>query len=102
MTWPFAHLPHWPRGLSDDLAAAYVGLGLTKFRELVKDGAARIEANQGTRPPRAMPQPVRLTPGRLVWLREDLDAWLDEMRGTPTHSAPATGAASWMAALRDD
>lgn len=25
-------MPYWPRGLSDQLAAAYIGLGITTFR----------------------------------------------------------------------
>lgn len=47
-----------PRGLSRDEAARYVGVGSTKFDELVKDGR--------------MPRPKRLD-GRTVWDRVALD-----------------------------
>ncbi|HWX50528.1 MAG TPA: hypothetical protein VNZ61_20980 [Roseomonas sp.] len=59
-------LPGWPRGLTEPLAAAYVGLSVTTFRAAVQ--AARVE-------------PVWLTRGRKVWLREDLDRWLDAKAG---------------------
>ena len=57
-------LPGWPRALAAPLAAAYVGLSETALRTL--DG---------------FPEPVRLSPGRVAWLREDLDAWLDARAG---------------------
>lgn len=47
------------RGLSASEAALYVGLGATKFRELVVEGR--------------MPKP-RLIDGRRVWDIDDLDA----------------------------
>ncbi len=56
-----AHLPFWPRGLSEDLAAAYVGVSASTFRAYVIPDV----------------QEVWVTPGRKVWLREDLDRWLD-------------------------
>ena len=58
---------HWvqgPRGMNLLEAARHVGLGKTKWWELVESGDA--------------PQPVELTPGRKVWLREEVDHWLDE------------------------
>ena len=48
-----------PRGLSRAQAAAYVGLGITKFTELVTDGR--------------MPKPMRID-GRIIWDRVLLDA----------------------------
>lgn len=48
-----------PRGLNRVEAAAYVGLGATKFDQLVADGR--------------MPPPKRID-GRRVWDRRDLDA----------------------------
>lgn len=59
--------PGWPRGLRSDLAALYVGLSTTTFRKEVAAGRA--------------PQPIHLTEGRLVWLRDQLDSWLDRMGG---------------------
>lgn len=59
-------LPGWPRALGADHAAAYVGLGRSTWLRLVDAGEA--------------PKPVRLTPGRVAWLREDLDSWLDDRR----------------------
>lgn len=47
-----------PIGLSREEAAAYVGLGCTKFDALVKDGR--------------MPRPKRVD-GRLIWHRPQLD-----------------------------
>lgn len=48
-----------PRGLSREAAARYVGLGTSKFDELVSDGR--------------MPKPKRVD-GRVVWDRIKLDA----------------------------
>lgn len=60
MTKPAASLPLSlaPRGLSRMHAAAYVGVGATKFDELVGDGR--------------MPRPKRID-GRTVWDRLELD-----------------------------
>jgi predicted DNA-binding transcriptional regulator AlpA len=60
-------LPGWPRGLSVEMAAAYVGLSPTTIQ---------AERRAGRFPP-----PIHLTVGRLVWLRDDLDRWLDEKAG---------------------
>lgn len=51
-------LSYPPRGLSRDEAARYVGLGATKFDELVKEGK--------------MPKPKRVG-SRIVWDRVALD-----------------------------
>lgn len=63
---PRSRLPDWPRGLSDQFAAAYVGLGVITFREAMAQAGVN---------------PVWLTKGRRVWLREDLDRWLDGLAG---------------------
>lgn len=55
-----------PRGLGEDTAAQYVGLGSSKFRELVNDGR--------------MPQPIRFD-GRKIWDRVDLDDAMDAIKG---------------------
>jgi hypothetical protein len=57
-----ARLPGWPRGLSDALAAAYVGLGQTMFREAMASAGIK---------------PTWLTKRRRVWDIRALDAWLD-------------------------
>ncbi len=71
----------WPRGMSEALAAEYVGLSVSTIR------AARVR--------RDFPEPVPLTPGRIVYLREDLDAYLDRKAG---RSAPLSEADAWMQA----
>lgn len=60
-------LPGWPRGLREEFAAEYVGLSATTWRGEWKAGRA--------------PQPVHITVGRQVWLRDDLDRWLDAKAG---------------------
>jgi predicted DNA-binding transcriptional regulator AlpA len=62
-------LPDWPRGLHENLAAAYVGLSPSTIRVLRELGE--------------FPAPVSLTKGRQVWLREQLDEWLDKKAGKP-------------------
>lgn len=59
--------PGWPRGMREELAAEYVGLSVSSIR------VARTR--------RDFPEPVTLTPGRIVYLREDLDAYLDRKAG---------------------
>jgi predicted DNA-binding transcriptional regulator AlpA len=64
---PDGPLPFVPRGLRTQLAALYVGVHPSTWVAMVK----RNEA----------PAPVYLT-GRIpVWLREDLDRWLDRRTG---------------------
>ncbi len=53
-----------PRGLSRANAAAYVGVGTTKFDEMVTDGR--------------MPKPKRVD-GRNIWDRVELDLKFDEL-----------------------
>jgi predicted DNA-binding transcriptional regulator AlpA len=60
-------LPGWPRGLREDFAASYVGLSVSTIRTLRGRGE--------------FPSPVPLTKGRMVYLREDLDGWLDRRAG---------------------
>ena len=73
-------LDRWPRGMREELAAEYVGLSPSSVRAAL----AR----------RDFPAPVQLTPGRIVWLRDDLDSWLDRKAGR----APAAdmSGAEWM------
>lgn len=64
-------LPFIPRRMSDRLAALYVGVSVSKFRELVKAkqiaGPKRIDRNVG-------------------WDRDDLDSYLDSL---PRDGEPA-------------
>jgi predicted DNA-binding transcriptional regulator AlpA len=53
------------RGLSRDEAAVYVGIGSTKFDELVSDGR--------------MPKPFRID-GRVIWDIHDLDSAIDRFK----------------------
>lgn len=59
-----AGMPFWPRALREHLAAQYCGMGSTTFRQVVMPTVP----------------PVQLSPGRIAWLREDLDAWLDRLK----------------------
>lgn len=78
--------PWPPRGLSDDEAAYYVGLSKTTF-------IREVEAEQA-------PAPVWLTKGRRIWLREDLDAYLDRKAGrVQTGASGADDGSEWMARL---
>jgi excisionase family DNA binding protein len=53
-----------PRGMSRDEAARYVGVGATKFDEMVTDGR--------------MPKPKRVD-GRVIWDRLRLDAAFSDL-----------------------
>ncbi len=64
---PERRVAAWPRGMSAPVAAEYLGLSETAFRALVAAGDA--------------PAGVRYPCRRDVWLREDLDAWLDRLAG---------------------
>jgi len=57
-------LPLEPRGLQREVAARYIGVGLTKFDEMVRDGR--------------MPGPKRVD-GRKVWDRRALDMAFDSL-----------------------
>ncbi len=62
--------PYWPRGLSREEAARYVGVGATKFDEMVKDGR--------------MPKPKRVD-GRVVWDRAALDLAFSDLPDESTN-----------------
>jgi hypothetical protein len=59
-----ADLGYPPRGLARDDAARYVGVGATKFDEMVADGR--------------MPKPKRVD-GRVMWDRLALDAYFTDL-----------------------
>lgn len=66
------HMPDWPRAMDAELAAAYCSISTNTLR------------NEG-------PAAVTIGKGRKVWLRDQLDAWLDRLAGI----APASGGTSW-------
>lgn len=55
----------WPRGLSSQQAAAYLGISRTSFQRLVDR--------------RQMPPGKRITEGRVVWDRAELDHVFDHI-----------------------
>lgn len=57
-----------PRGMSRDEAARYIGVGTTKFDEMVADGR--------------MPRPKRVD-GRVIWDRLRLDAAFSDIDDVP-------------------
>lgn len=63
----------WPRGMRAEVAAEYVGLSESTFLREVAAGRA--------------PAPVEITAGRRVWLRDQLDGWLERLAGVAV--APA-------------
>jgi predicted DNA-binding transcriptional regulator AlpA len=69
---PIDSLSYPPRGLSRDEAARYIGVGATKFDEMVADGR--------------MPRPKRVD-GRVIWDRLRIEAAFsdlpDDIRANP-------------------
>ena len=53
-------LPGWPPVLHEAWAARYLSLSTSTFRAIVAP----------------VVPPIQLTPGRVGWLRADLDAWI--------------------------
>ena len=51
------------RGLRAQAAAKYCGLGRSTFLRYVSEGKA--------------PAPRKLSPGAVVWLRDQLDSWME-------------------------
>lgn len=66
-----------PRGLKRHEAAAYIGVGVSKFDEMVRDGR--------------MPQPRRID-ARRVWDRRELDQFFDAL---PNDGEEAEGDNPW-------
>lgn len=74
----------WPRGMRIEIAAAYCGISETWLQAAL----GRQE----------FPAPVRLSAARVIWLKDDLDRWLDEKAG---RSKADAGDASAVDALSD-
>ena len=66
-------LPDWPRLMSIDLAAAYIGLGISTVRE------------HGPKPKR--------WGSRVLYDRRDLDRWADALDGQPLDEGERAGEA---------
>jgi predicted DNA-binding transcriptional regulator AlpA len=62
-----------PRGLNLVEAARYIGIGASTLAREARAGRC--------------PRPVGPTPQRRVWLRDDLDAWLDALAGKTNPAA---------------
>lgn len=75
-------LPDWPRVLPEGWAAVYVGLSVSSFR---RGPAKDLKA-------------IKLSPHRKGYLREDLDAWIDERAGRPVPEAPGS---EWLTGFED-
>lgn len=67
-------LAYPPRGMSREEAARYVGVGTTKFDEMVAD--------------RRMPRPKRVD-GRVIWDRLALDAAFSDLPSEPENRIDA-------------
>jgi hypothetical protein len=61
-------MPDWPARMDDDMAALYLGVGVTTFRDKVKA--------------RTYPQPVQEGLARL-WSRQQLDRFIAAQFGLP-------------------
>jgi predicted DNA-binding transcriptional regulator AlpA len=77
-----ARMPDWPARMDDDMAADYLGIGVTTFREKVKA--------------RQYPQPIQ-EGSRLLWSRAQLDRFIAAQFGLPVDAPPSAGASggSW-------
>ena len=82
---PLSDLPDWPRLLSREEAATYVGVSATLFDQEVAGGM--------------WPQPIRrgAAGGRVTWDRVAIDKALDSMTHFKAQSeaGPALGDLSW-------
>lgn len=67
---PAAVLPDWPRLMSRELAAAYLGVGPSMVD--------------------ALPIPPLKLRGRVLYDRKELDRWVDEMSGGAQRGDPSS------------
>ena len=75
-----ATLPHWPARMSEKLAAAYLNISPSAFRDRVRN--------------RVYPQPVR-DGGRVYWGRVQLDQFVARQFGMAQIPENDTGDESW-------
>jgi hypothetical protein len=64
-------LPYWPASMREDRAAAYLDVSATYFRQRI---APKLS-------------PIRPSSGVVLYLRRDLDAWLDQQSAGNATSA---------------
>lgn len=74
-----ASLPDWPARMGEDVAASYMGVGLTTFRTRVKE--------------RVYPQPMKEV-GRQFWSRTQLDRFIAAQFGLPVDAGQGQVASS--------
>ena len=60
-------MPHWPRRMQAPLAAAYMGVSVTKFLRMVEAGVYPKGIHDG---------------GNTLWDRNALDRWIDQWAGS--------------------
>lgn len=70
-------MPDWPGRMDDDMAARYMGIGVTRFRERVARGE--------------YPQPVQ-EGGRKLWAKAQLDRFIAGQFGLPLDEQSGGGA----------
>ena len=75
-----ATLPYWPVRMSEKLAAAYLDISPSAFRDRVKS--------------RVYPQPVR-DGGRVYWARLQLDQYVASQFGLAQNPENCTGVDTW-------
>lgn len=86
-TAAIAKMPTWPRRMQEDMAAAYYGVSLSKFRSGVRKGYYPTGLKDG---------------GNVLWYIEDLDSSLDNLKHHAGSLKPVNGAEAWMKSLRHD
>lgn len=86
-TTAIAKMPTWPRRMQEDMAAAYCGVSLSKFRSGVRKRHYPAGVKDG---------------GNVLWYVEDLDSALDNLKFDAGASRPANDAEAWMKSLRHD
>jgi hypothetical protein len=74
-----ALMPDWPTRMGEDLAALYVGVSMTTFRNRVRQ--------------KTYPAPIR-EGGRLFWSRRQLDIYVDAQFGLAQHTRES-GDSTW-------
>lgn len=75
-----ALMPDWPGRMGEDMAALFLGVSLTTFRERVKK--------------RVYPQPVQ-EGGRYFWSRRQLDRYIDAQFNLAQPSDNDSGDSTW-------